>query len=94
MPWGSRIIKKRINKNKGTKTKSPESPQIPTPLKPKIMAQSPAPNKKKNDVLGDALEKFKNFIVSPTGIITTVALIVLVHYAWKGFNAPEGKAKA
>ena len=33
------------------------------------------------------LEKLKNFICSPTGIVVVIGLLILGHYAIKGYKA-------
>lgn len=74
---GVRLVKKQIQK---LKNKQPM-------LDPR---RTPSPSRK-NDKLKDALDKFKNFITSPTGIVTVIVLGILAHYAWKGWHAPEKK---
>lgn len=88
MPYGSKIIKKAIKSHqKNDGSKKTETPL--TPLKKIIMPDT----KKDTHHTKDVLTRFKNFVVSPEGIVTVIIILILSHYAWKGYKADGGKAK-
>lgn len=100
MPFGSRIITKQVKKNRQQKgnTADPEKPSqkliLPDTLKKIKDMANPVDNKpKKKTSFDESLHKFKEFIVSPTGIVVVIGLIILGHYAYKGFKADGGKGK-
>lgn len=98
----SKLIKKKLKqkKHEGAPNNKPNVPiaperkqQIADTLKKTVNMGQPDNKPKKKSSFDESLHKFKEFIVSPTGIVVVIGLIILGHYAWKGFKAEGGKGK-